>query len=95
MKEDTRHIDMLSKPLVQIPGRFIQAFDRRGQLDRTGREKLSDLREDTGERKRDVMEDADLTIRQRSQQIERIEKESAKRTHTNRKRYCGSEKESV
>ena len=79
LKEDTRHIDMLSKPLVQIPGRFIQAFDRRGQLDRTGREKLSDLREDTGERKRDVMEDADLTIRQRSQQIERIEKESAKR----------------
>ena len=28
LKEDTRHIDMLSKPLVQIPGRFIQAFDR-------------------------------------------------------------------
>ena len=58
---------------------MFQAFDRRGQLDRTGREKLSDLREDTGERRRDVMEDANLTIRQRSQQIERIEKESAKR----------------
>ena len=79
LREDTKHIDMLSKPLVQIPGRFVQAFDRRGQLDRTGREKLSDLRESVGEQKRDVMEDANLTIRQRSQQLERIEKESAKR----------------
>ena len=79
LREDTRHIDMLSKPLVQMPGRFIRAFDARGQVERTGRMRLSDLREDTAERKRDVMEDANLTIRQRTQQLERIEKESAKR----------------
>ena len=79
LREDTRHIDFVAKPLVQLPGRFIQAFDRRGAIDRSGRQRLSDLRESVGEQKRDVMEDANLTIRQRSQQLERIEKESAKR----------------
>ena len=79
LREDKRHIDMVSKPLVQLPGRFFQAFDRRSGIERTGRQRLTDLRESVGEQKRDVMEDANLTIRQRQQQIERIEKESAKR----------------
>ena len=79
LREDKRHIDMVSKPLVQLPGRFFQAFDRRSGIERTGRQRLTDLREGVGEQKRDVMEDANLTIRQRQQQIERIEKESAKR----------------
>ena len=79
LREDKRHIDMLAKPIVSLPGRFIDAYDKRGMIDQRGRERLSDLREGVGEQKRDVMEDATLTIRQRQQQIERIEKESAKR----------------